>query len=88
MEIGRDIAGLRNQQDRPARNDAQDRPKEGQNGERIGERTNLAWKDQKDGFYYVVVDALLKRGFNEDEIGKIGSGNFCRIFDTATAGHS
>jgi microsomal dipeptidase-like Zn-dependent dipeptidase len=77
-----------NQQDRPARNDAQDRPKEGQNGERVGERTNLAWKDQQDGFYYVVVDALLKTGFNEYEIGKIGGGNFCRVFNAATAGHS
>jgi membrane dipeptidase len=54
---------------------------------RIGERTNKAWKDQKVGFYYAVVDAMLKTGFNEDEIGKIGGGNFCRVFDAATAGH-
>ncbi len=52
--------------------------------ERVGERTSLAWKDQKEGFYYTVVDALLKTGFTEDEIGKIGGGNFCRVFDAAT----
>jgi membrane dipeptidase len=54
---------------------------------RIGERTNGAWADQKVGFYYAVVDALLKTGFHEDEIGKIGGDNFCRIFDEATKGH-
>ena len=59
----------------------------GQNGERIGERTNKAWQDQKLGFYYTVVDAMLKTGFTEDEIGKVGGGNFCRVFDAATTGH-
>jgi len=51
---------------------------------RIGERTNNAWQDQTTGFYYTVVNALLKTGFNADEIGKIGGGNFCRVFDAAT----
>lgn len=51
---------------------------------RVGERTNEAWQDQKVGFYYAVVDAMLKTGFTEDEIGKIGGGNFCRVFDAAT----
>jgi microsomal dipeptidase-like Zn-dependent dipeptidase len=59
----------------------------GQNRARVGERTNEAWQDQKAGFYYAVVDALLKTGFKADEIGKIGGGNFCRVFDAATAGH-
>ncbi|MBS1597072.1 MAG: membrane dipeptidase [Bacteroidetes bacterium] len=54
------------------------------NNSRIGERTNDAWPDQKVGFYYAVIDALLKTGFTEDEISKIGGGNFCRIFDAAT----
>jgi membrane dipeptidase len=53
----------------------------------MGGGTNEAWEGQKAGFYYIVVDALLKTGFQEDEIGKIGGGNFCRIFDAATAGH-
>jgi membrane dipeptidase len=47
---------------------------------RIGERTNLAWADQKEGFYFVVVNAMLETGFTPDEIGKIGGGNFLRIF--------
>ncbi|MBO0951101.1 membrane dipeptidase [Fibrella forsythiae] len=59
----------------------------GQNRERVGERTNGAWPDQQVGFYYAVVDSLLKTGFTDTEIGKIGSGNFCRLFDSATAGH-
>jgi membrane dipeptidase len=56
--------------------------------ERIGERTNQAWPNQRMGFYYAVVDAMLKSGFTEDEIRKVGGGNFCRIFDAVTAGHS
>ena len=55
--------------------------------ERIGERTNLAWQNQQAGFYYVVVDALLKVGFSEAEIGQIGGDNFRRVFDAATTGH-
>lgn len=56
-------------------------------GNGFGSRTNQAWKDQKTGFYYAVVDAMLKTGFTADEIGKIGGGNFCRVFDAATNGH-
>ncbi|MGC4038136.1 MAG: membrane dipeptidase [Chitinophagaceae bacterium] len=57
------------------------------NGKRPGERTNETWAAQKAGFYYVVVDALLKAGFNEEEIAKIGGGNYCRIFSAATDAH-
>jgi membrane dipeptidase len=57
-----------------------------QRAERVGERTNLAWKDQKEGFYYAVVDAMLKAGFTANEIGKVGGGNFCRVFGASTAG--
>ena len=52
----------------------------------MGDRTNQAWQDQKVGFYYAVVDAMLKTGFTADEIGKVGGGNFCRLFDAATSG--
>jgi len=52
-------------------------------GPRVGERTNLAWQDQTQGFYYVVVDAMLKSGFKPDEIAKIGGGNFLRVFGEA-----
>lgn len=55
-------------------------PGGGQHPPRIGERTNQAWPDQTAGFYYVVVDAMLKTGFTPDEIGKIGGGNFLRVF--------
>jgi microsomal dipeptidase-like Zn-dependent dipeptidase len=53
-------------------------------GQRVGERTNLAWKDQTSGFYYDVVDAMLRTGFTPDEIGKIGGGNFLRVFTKVT----
>jgi len=56
-------------------------------GKRIGERTNDAWADQKQGFYYAVVTALLKTGFTEEETGRIGGGNYCRVFNDATSGH-
>lgn len=55
-----------------------------QQSQRVGERTDAAWLDQTAGFYYVVVDAMLKTGFTPDEIGKIGGGNFLRVFNTAT----
>ncbi len=50
---------------------------------RVGERTNQAWQDETAGFYYVVVDAMLKTGFTPDEIGKIGGRNFLRVFGEA-----
>jgi len=57
----------------------------GRGGGRIGERTNQAWESQEAGFYYTVVDAMVKAGFNRDEISKVGGGNFLRVFDAATA---
>ena len=60
----------------------------GQQHPRVGERTNQAWQDQTVGFYYVVVDAMLKTGFTPDEIGKIGSGNVLRVFDRVTSHQS
>ena len=73
---------------RPRDNNIHKGPDGDKNSHRIGERTNEAWQDQKVGFYYVIVDAMLKTGFTEDEIGKIGGGNFCRVFDLATRNHS
>jgi membrane dipeptidase len=61
-------------------------PQDGKNGGRVGERTNEAWQGQKNGFYFTVVEAMLKVGFVEDEISKVGGGNFCRVFDAATSG--
>lgn len=58
-------------------------PGPGQLRPRVGERTNQAWQDQTAGFYYAVVDSLLRTGFTQDEIGKIGGGNFLRVFGEA-----
>lgn len=58
-------------------------PPPGPQRTRVGERTNQAWQDETAGFYYVFVDAMLKAGFNPDEIGKIGGGNFLRVFGEA-----
>ena len=63
-------------------------PRQGRPGGRGGDRTNEAWPDQKAGFYYAVVDAMLKAGFTPDEIRKVGGGNFLRVFGAATAGHA
>jgi membrane dipeptidase len=60
-------------------------PGSGQNRDKIGGGTNQTWQDQKSGFYYAIVEAMLKTGFTADEIGKVGSDNFCRVFDAATA---
>jgi microsomal dipeptidase-like Zn-dependent dipeptidase len=57
----------------------------GQQHPRIGERTDRAWADQTAGFYYSIVDAMLKTGFTPDEIGMIGGGNFLRVFGLAVA---
>jgi membrane dipeptidase len=47
--------------------------------------TNDTWPGQPAGFYFAVVDAMLKAGFTVDEIGKVGGGNFCRVFGRATS---
>jgi microsomal dipeptidase-like Zn-dependent dipeptidase len=52
-----------------------------------GGTTNQAWADQKVGFYYAVVGEMLKQGFTNAQIAKLGGGNFCRVFDAATSGH-
>jgi membrane dipeptidase len=31
---------------------------------------------------------MVKQGFTEEEIGRVGGGNFCRVFDSATVGHA
>lgn len=51
---------------------------------RGGGGTNQAWPDQKVGFYYAVVDQMLNQGFTKEEIGKVGGGNFCRVFSATT----
>ncbi|MEP6597563.1 MAG: membrane dipeptidase [Ginsengibacter sp.] len=53
--------------------------------ERFGRNTNQSWDNSKDGFFYTFLDAMLKSGFNKNEIIKIGGDNYCRIFDKATS---
>ncbi len=55
---------------------------------RTGERTNQIWPDQKLGFYYAVVGEMLKQGFQDDEIGKVGGGNFARVFGQVATSRS
>lgn len=74
-------------QDRPRDNNGQGGASSDKNRNKMGGGTNETWQDQKVGFYYATVDAMLKTGFNADEVGKIGGGNFCRVFDAATKGH-
>lgn len=61
-----------------------DKPVGKQEKKHVEKTTNTNWTDQKRGFYYSVVESLLNAGFSENEIGKIGGGNYCRIFDEAT----
>lgn len=51
---------------------------------RLGEFTNGIWQNQQTGFFYEVVEAMLKTGFSENEIIKIGNKNFLRVFEAAT----
>ena len=53
--------------------------------ERMGRITNQIWQNKKEGFFYALVAAMLKSGFSENEIIKIGGDNYCRLFDKATS---
>ena len=55
---------------------------------RVGQGTNRAWAALTGGFFYAVVDEMMRQGFMPDEIGKVGGGNFCRVFGKVTAGHA
>jgi membrane dipeptidase len=55
---------------------------------RVGAGTNQAWPGLTGGFFYAVVGEMLLQGFTPDDIGKVGGGNFCRVFGKATAGHA
>lgn len=52
--------------------------------DRFGKKTNQSWENEKEGFFYTVVDSLMKTGFSEKDIMQIGGDNYCRIFDKAT----
>jgi membrane dipeptidase len=55
---------------------------------RTGQSTNAAWPGLPGGFFKAVVAEMLHQGFTPGEIGKIGGGNFCRVFDKVTTSHA
>jgi membrane dipeptidase len=55
---------------------------------RVGQGTNKAWPGLTGGFFPAVVGEMLLQGFTPDDIGKVGGGNFCRVFGKVTAGHT
>ena len=55
---------------------------------RAGQSTNAAWPGLSGGFFKAAVAEMLRQGFTPGEIGKIGGGNFGRVFDKVTAGRS
>jgi membrane dipeptidase len=55
---------------------------------RVGQGTNRAWPGLTGGFFHAVVGEMLLKGFTPGDIGKIGGGNFCRVFGKVTAGRA
>jgi membrane dipeptidase len=55
---------------------------------RVGQGTNKSWPGLTGGFFPAVVGQMLLQGFSPDDIGKVGGGNFCRVFGQVTAGHA
>jgi membrane dipeptidase len=55
---------------------------------RVGQGTNKTWPGLTGGFFHAVVGEMLLQGFTPDDIGKVGGGNFCRVFGKVTAGHA
>jgi membrane dipeptidase len=53
-----------------------------------GHNTNSMWPDENGAFFYAVAGEMLNQGFTPEEIGKVGGGNFCRVFAKATGGHA
>ncbi len=53
---------------------------------RVGQGTNKAWPGLTGGFFPAVVGEMLAQGFTGEEIGKVGGGNFCRVFGKVTGG--
>ncbi len=55
---------------------------------RAGQSTNLAWPGLSGGFFKATIAEMLRQGFTPSEIGKLGGGNFCRVYEKVTAGHA
>jgi membrane dipeptidase len=54
---------------------------------RPGQGTNVAYPNLNDAFFPAVVTEMLRQGFEPDDIGKVGGGNYCRVFGKVRAGH-
>ncbi len=50
--------------------------------------TNLAWPGMNGGFFDAIAAEMLLQGFTPAEIAKFGGGNYCRLFEQATARHA
>nr|WP_303652862.1 membrane dipeptidase [Paludisphaera mucosa] len=55
---------------------------------RAGRSTNAARPGLAGGFFKAPVAEMLRQGFTPDEVGKIGGGNFRRVFDRVTTSHA
>jgi len=55
---------------------------------RAGQGTNAAYAGMVGGFFPAVAGEMLRQGFTPEDIGKVGGGNFCRVFGKAMAGHT
>lgn len=53
---------------------------------REGAGLNRNWPGMAAGFFPVVVGEMVRQGFSNEEIGKVGGGNYCRLFGKAVAG--
>ncbi|MCC7124870.1 MAG: hypothetical protein IT178_08475 [Acidobacteria bacterium] len=47
---------------------------------KTGAETNRAWPGIPGGFFPVVAEEFLRQGFTAEDIGKVGGGNFARVF--------
>jgi membrane dipeptidase len=55
---------------------------------RVGQGTNKTWPALTGGFFHALVGEMLLQGFTPEDIGKVGGGNFCRVFGKVTSGHA
>src|SRR6516164_7155080 len=51
---------------------------------RPGQGTNVAYPNLTGGFFPAVVSEMLRQGFAAEDIGKVGGGNYCRVFGKVT----
>ena len=53
-----------------------------------GQGTNKANAGLTGGFFHGAAGEMPLQGFTPDDIGKVGGGDFCRVFGRVTAGHA